>query len=84
MASTTKYESLEPTPGLGIQGVAVRTDFAGGRVLAGGAARALVDVFWASTANGDRMATTKKQRASQWKLAVERQRERVISTTPYA
>jgi len=83
MASTTKYESLEPTAGLGTNGVAVRTAFAAGRVLAGGAARAFVEVFWASTAQGARKATMEKQTANQRKFTVERLRERVISTTPY-
>jgi hypothetical protein len=52
--------------------------------LAGGAARAFVEVFWASAAQGARKATKKKHKANQRKFAVERLRERVISTTPYA
>jgi hypothetical protein len=58
--------------------------FAVDRDLPGGAARALVDVFWASTAKGARKATKKKQTANQRSCAAQRLRERVISTTPYA
>jgi hypothetical protein len=79
-----RYESLDPTAGLATQGAEAGTVLAGDRDLPGGAARALVDVFWASTATGARKATKKKQTANQRKAAVERLRERVISTTPYA
>ena len=68
---------------MGTQGVAAR-DFAVGRVLAGGAARALVELFCASTVKGARKAAIKKQTANQRKFAVQRLRRRVISPTPYA
>jgi hypothetical protein len=52
------------------------------RDLPGGAARAFVDVFWASTVKGARQVTKKKQTANQLNCAVQRLKERVISTTP--
>jgi hypothetical protein len=79
-----RYESLNPTAGLGTQGAEAGKVLAGERDLPGGAARALVDVFWASTAKGARKATKKKkkQTANQLSCAAQRLRERVISTTP--
>jgi len=52
MASTMRYESLDPTAGLGTQGVDAGAVLAGDRDLPGGAARALVDGVWASDGQG--------------------------------